>query len=461
MPTWKKIIVSGSNVSELHNDAGYITAGGTAVAGSEFQIQYNSSSAFGATSSFTFNYNTNTLQLTGSFINTAGGITGSLLGTASYAVSTSYALNSQTASYVTLAQTASYAIGYVLSTSTGSFILASQTASMLSPYLLIANTSSFIKSTQTSSMAVGTASYTPNAIVTASASSNVITFTKGNGSTFTTTIETASILGPGESNTLALWNSTSSITSSSINLYTGATATSNAVVENLLYDITIDGIKISNSKNITSSINSNVFVDNISPAGDVIAIDPASYVVIKKIDLYRYNILNRSGCHGLTLDFNLVLCNNSLLGSPADFTYDNRAWPATTVPYYSETGRIYLSWLGADPVAGGAVGQSNTVTYITMNPTLTNAVTAGWDVVDPGTLTFPSATSLAASEEGVAVPFNVQVYRDTDGGYQFGYKLVNNPGSSEWYVEIALYNDTSSTLRISHVSKILTLFTNP
>jgi len=65
------------------------------------------------------------------------------------------------------------------------------------------------------------------------------------------------------------------------------------------------------------------------------------------------------------------------------------------------------------------------------------------------------------SEEGIVAPYGAPTYRDQNGGYQFGYKLVNNPGTSEWFVEVALYNDTTSNLFITHTTKILTLFTNP
>jgi hypothetical protein len=94
-----------------------------------------------------------------------------------------------------------------------------------------------------------------------------------------------------------------------------------------------------------------------------------------------------------------------------------------------------------------------------MNPTINNAVSAGWDEVDNNNT--PSLTSLAASEEGVVAPYNIPTYRDQIAGYQFGYKLVNNPGTSEWYVEVAIFNDTTTKLFITHTTKILTLFSNP
>jgi len=276
-----------------------------------------------------------------------------------------------------------------------------------------------------------TASYTPNAIITASVSSNTITFTKGNGSTFPITIDTGSggTIGPGVTDTLALWNSTSTITSSSI------------------------------TTQLSSTLNSNLNVNNISPASNYIEISSASPAVIKRLDLANYSLAGKSGCYGMILDFNILLCNNSLLGDQNEFTYDNSTWPVLDRPYYVETGRIYLSWLGADPNIGGAVGVGNTVTYLTMNKTIQNASSFGWDEID--NTSTPSKTSLAASEEGVVAPYGAPIYRDQDGGYQFGYKLVNDPNTSEWYVEVAIFNDGPSKMFVTHTTKILTLFANP
>lgn len=306
-----------------------------------------------------------------------------------------------------------------------------------------------------------TASYNPNSLITASVSLNTITFTKGNGSTFPITIDTGSgggAIGPGVTNTLALWNSTSTITDSNILRIVADPAA--AIVENNLYKVGEDGLKITGNggSTITSSINSNVFVDNISPASNHVLIEPNSYQVIKYLDLYKFNVTDRSGCYGLILDFNLILDAGALRGNPDEFTYNKATWPDTSnTVYYAETGRIYLSWLGADRTTGGVIGKNNTVTYLTMNTTIDSALVAGWDQVDNST--FPSATALAASEEGVAAPYNAPLYRDSQNGYQFGYKLVNL--GVNWYVEVALFNSTSTKLRITHVAKPLTIFTNP
>ena len=90
-----------------------------APAGPDQSVQFNDAGATSGSGNFTFDKNTNIVNLTGSII-ASSGFTGSLLGTAA------------------------------------------------------------------------TASYTPNAVITASVSSNVITFTKGDGSTFPLTVDTGS-----------------------------------------------------------------------------------------------------------------------------------------------------------------------------------------------------------------------------------------------------------------------------
>jgi len=266
-------------------------------------------------------------------------------------------------------------------------------------------------------------------------------------------------VGPGQLTSLALWNSTSTITSSSLYSLTDTSATDLAVVSESLINVISDGVKIQSSSpnTLPSSSNSNMFVNNTSPAGGFIEIPKYNYSVIKYLDLYQYNINDKGGCFGLILDFNLMIGPDAIgnFGDPNSFVYDENSWPNFTYPSYVETGRIYLSWLGADPTKGGAIGRFGNVTYLTMNSTITNAATAGWEVVASG---IPSATSLAASEEGVVAPYGAPTYRDQNLGYQFGYKLVNDPLNSLWYVEVALYNDTDAPIRITHTTKILNLF---
>ena len=117
MPSWKKIIVSGSNVSQLNNDSGYARTGSAntfyadqtingnlVVTGSITALQYiisssviyitssnfSGSNVFGNTMDDTHQF-TGSVYITGSLKSPS--ITGSLFGTASWAVSASRAIN--------------------------------------------------------------------------------------------------------------------------------------------------------------------------------------------------------------------------------------------------------------------------------------------------------------------------------------------------------------------------------
>jgi len=119
-----------------------------------------------------------TTPITASIIS-ASSFTGSLFGTASWA---------------TNALTASLAPGYLLVSQTSSFVQNSQTSS----FVQNSQTSSFVLNSQTSSMTVLSSSFTLTSslanrnILTASVSSNTITFTKGDGTTFPITVNTGS-----------------------------------------------------------------------------------------------------------------------------------------------------------------------------------------------------------------------------------------------------------------------------
>lgn len=102
----------------------------------------------------------------GSVVST-GGFTGSLAGTAATA---SFVTTAQTASFVNIAQTAS-------------FVTTAQTASYISP--------TFISSSAAAS-GFGVSVNTGSLMVTGSVSSNTLTFTKGDGSTFNLTVNTGS-----------------------------------------------------------------------------------------------------------------------------------------------------------------------------------------------------------------------------------------------------------------------------
>ena len=331
---------------------------------------------------------------------------------------------------------------------------------------LKSNGSALFLNSVTASNFVGTASW-------ATSASQALTASYITGSSFTSTNPALSAsyaltasyalnggggsIGPGLENTLALWDTTTTIASSSIIYFSNDT--NQALVSESLYHVNADGLKIQNAQvnNIVSSSNSNMFVDNISPASNYKTISHNNQAVIKRLNLKDYMLNTQKGCYGLIIDYNLVLGANPLFEDSAQFTYDNNAFPDYSLPTtYVETGRIYLSWLGSSKTQGGAVGKGNVVTYITMNPTISNAITAGWDVVDNNIL---SNTTLGASEEGVAAPYNVTPLRDQNNGYQFGYKLVND--STDWYVEVAVFNDTSVEMLMTYTTKILTLFTNP
>ena len=115
-------IIAGTNVTiSPTGGTGNVTinasgGGSTSPGGSNTQIQYNNAGAFGGVSNLT--WNGTTLSATGSF---TGSFTGSLLGTSSYALTASYALNSGVAAYNTM--TGSYGSFY----DTGSVLAASAT----------------------------------------------------------------------------------------------------------------------------------------------------------------------------------------------------------------------------------------------------------------------------------------------------------------------------------------------
>jgi hypothetical protein len=126
--------------------------------------------------------------------------------TASFAATSSYALNTVSASFATQALSSSFA-------STASFapnyVLTSVTSSMLQPYVLTSQTSSMSvasASVATSASYALTASFALNGggtintgslLTTASVNLNTITFTKGDGSTFPITVDTGSGGGGG------------------------------------------------------------------------------------------------------------------------------------------------------------------------------------------------------------------------------------------------------------------------
>ena len=53
MATWKKLLVSGSNISQLVNDAGYIASVGEGIVSSSIQIDHNLTTNYSADEHFT------------------------------------------------------------------------------------------------------------------------------------------------------------------------------------------------------------------------------------------------------------------------------------------------------------------------------------------------------------------------------------------------------------------------
>jgi hypothetical protein len=135
---------------------------------------------------------TGSLTITGSTIST-GGFTGSLQGTATTA---SYVQTAQTASYVLQAVSASFAT-LAQTANTASYVVTAQTASYVTGSVHnSANPALSASYALTASYALnagsgGTVS-TASLLTTASVSSNTITFTKGDGSTFPITVATGS-----------------------------------------------------------------------------------------------------------------------------------------------------------------------------------------------------------------------------------------------------------------------------
>jgi hypothetical protein len=184
------------------------------------------------------NYNNPTLIISSSGVtinnklNVSGGITGSLLGTASFATTASYALNAGAGAgfpfsgsavitgslLVTGGITGSFSgsvagyvpneatTSFVTNSQTSSFVLNSQTGSMLSPYTLNSQTSSFVTNAQTSSF------------VTNSQTSSFVQ--NSQTSSFVTNSQTASFV-------------LNSITSSMLQPYVLSTQTGSMTMQNL------------------------------------------------------------------------------------------------------------------------------------------------------------------------------------------------------------------------------------
>ena len=125
---------------------------------------------------------TGSTALSGS-LNVTGGITGSIFGTSSNATSASYAVNSRNATSASYALTASYAVSasYEISYEVSSSYAESATSASYALTASYALNSPGGGTTDTGSL-----------LLTASATDNIITFTKGDASTFNITVNTGS-----------------------------------------------------------------------------------------------------------------------------------------------------------------------------------------------------------------------------------------------------------------------------
>jgi hypothetical protein len=136
--------------------------------------------------------------VTSSFAITASYVTGSIYTSTNPALSASFATSALSASFATTSISSSFATSasFAVSSSravTSSFaITASFATSALSSSFATSALSSSFATTALSSSFASTASYVANSLITASVSSNIITFTKGNGTTFPITVATGS-----------------------------------------------------------------------------------------------------------------------------------------------------------------------------------------------------------------------------------------------------------------------------
>jgi len=191
------------------------SGGSTTPGGSNTQIQYNNSNAFGGVPVLT--YNGTTLIGTGSF---TGSFVGALTGTASYATNADTLDGLHSNAFVTNNVTSSMLAPYLLVTNTSSFatttqlnsyLLISNTASMIAPYLLIGNTGSMLSP------------YTPN--------SQTGSFVRNNQtSSFVQNSQTSSMLAP----YLLVTNTSSFATTSQLASYLLISNTASMVAPYLL-----------------------------------------------------------------------------------------------------------------------------------------------------------------------------------------------------------------------------------
>jgi len=263
MPSWKKIIISGSNLSQLNNDSGYARTGSAntfyadqsingnlVVTGSITALQYiisssviyitssnfSGSNVFGNTMDDTHQF-TGSVYITGSLI-VSNDISGSLYGTASWAnnaqttsFAPNYVLNTATSSFITNSQTSSFVLNsqtssFVTNNQTSSFITNSQTSSFVtnnqtSSFVTNSQTSSFVLNTQTSSFVTNT--QTSSFVLNSQTSSFVL---NSQTSSFVTNNQTSSFVTNSQTSSFVRNSQTSSMTVATASYVTGSIFTS-------------------------------------------------------------------------------------------------------------------------------------------------------------------------------------------------------------------------------------------
>jgi hypothetical protein len=234
----------------------------------------------------------------------ANSLTGSLLGTASYAS------QAVTASYVLNAVSSSYA-------STSSFVTLAQTAS----YVLNAVSASYATSALSSSF-TSTASYVANSLITASVSSNTITFTKGDGTTFPITVATGSSGGSSFPYTgSAIISGSLSVTGSvSITSTTTIAGQLNVTGQSVLDgDVIINGGTVWQGKNAMTGVG--------APSGSI-----SSYITNSNLTTYTTNKWN-----GETLD---GIAGEDILAGQLCYLEDTGEWFLTDADDFRKCNRL-------------------------------------------------------------------------------------------------------------------------
>jgi len=187
-------------------------------AGPNQSVQFNDAGATSGSGTFTFNKNTNVVNITGSII-ASSGFTGSLLGMAATASFTPNAVVTASINSNTITFTKGDGSTFPLTVNTGSGGTSTPTSSLLTTASANLNQVTFTKgdgsqfTITVDTGSGGTSTPTGSLLVTASATLNQITFTKGDTSQFTITVDTGSGTNI---------NTSSFVTTSSFNTFTGS-----------------------------------------------------------------------------------------------------------------------------------------------------------------------------------------------------------------------------------------------